>query len=491
MTVDERGKVKNGSCDAVKGGYTILLDEERIHSFLEGGDFSSAGELDHFKDVGAQIEKRVKEGGGVSFLALAIGEKSASRDFATLQIGHFLAKHGKSVLIVDCDFLHPGLSGLVANVEEHGFLDLLLYGSSLKTVAKAIGIEGLMITGPGSFPVSRTIPFALKEFCKIRDFLRTKHDVVIYCSTLYTEDAKVNPLASLVDGVIFCCRIDEMGEGELEKNLKDLGADQVPPVELVCFCGKKEHAAEAASAKQAPEKRTRESQIKIAKETSPRAEEQLAAPVIERSGELEPLEEGKKPRVNVLRIVSIAAAVLVVSFIVWWTLIDKTVREREPQGKQAAVAERKEGTAEVTSSVPVPPESLAAEQAAKTDATTGERRDVETAVKPPAGKTGQAAPQEKRASDSLRAQTAAGPPRYAIHVSSFKEMSRAEAEKGYLERNGFSARIIEVDIKGEKWLRVFVGGYATMEEASKTRLDLLGLNRIGYARIVEIENESR
>jgi cell division protein FtsN len=39
-------------------------------------------------------------------------------------------------------------------------------------------------------------------------------------------------------------------------------------------------------------------------------------------------------------------------------------------------------------------------------------------------------------------------------------MSRAEVEKAYLEKNGFSARIVETDIQGETWLRVFVGGYA-------------------------------
>jgi cell division protein FtsN len=70
-------------------------------------------------------------------------------------------------------------------------------------------------------------------------------------------------------------------------------------------------------------------------------------------------------------------------------------------------------------------------------------------------------------------------------------MSRAEVEKAYLGKNGFPARIVEVEIKGEKWLRVLVGEFATENEATKTRLDLLGLNKVGYARVVTIETATR
>jgi septal ring-binding cell division protein DamX len=492
MTVDERGKITGGPCDPVKGGYTIFLDEERMRSFLEGGDFSSGSELDHFMDVGAQIEKRVKERGSASFLALAIGERGISRDFAVLQIAHLLAKHGKSVLIVDCDFLHPGLSGLVENIEEHGFLDLLLYGSSLKTVAKPVGIEGVSITGPGSFPVSRTIPFALKEFGKIQEFLRTKHDVVIYCSTLYTEDAKVNPLASEVDGIVLCCRIEEMGEGELEKNLKNLGAERVPPVELVCFCAKKEQAATVAAAKQTFGQKVEEAMISVARKTPPGEKKPLAAPVIGKSEELEPLEAGKRSPLSIPRLAGIAGAVFVVAFIVWWMVISKTVREQEPQGRQAAVAEQQESSGQAASTVPVAAESLAAGQTAEGEETAAERLGAEGVETTSAMKTGgPARPGAYGGADTLTAHAPAGPARYTIHVSSFKEMSRAEVEKAYLEENGFSARIVDTDIKGVKWLRVFVGGYATMEEASKARLDLLGLPKIGYARIVARDNEAR
>ena len=143
--------------DPVEGGFSILIGEESIRAFMSSGDFSSARELDRFIELGARIEGRFTEEGSRSILAMSVGENRLSRDFSVLQIAHILAKHGKDVLIVDCDFLSPGLSGLVENTEDHGFLDLLLYGSSLKTVARSTGIDGVIVVGPGSFPVSRTI----------------------------------------------------------------------------------------------------------------------------------------------------------------------------------------------------------------------------------------------------------------------------------------------------------------------------------------------
>lgn len=484
MTGEDRGYAKDELCGAAGGGYTIFLDEERIRAFMAAGDPSSASELDHFNDVGAQLEKRIKERSGAVILALSAGEKGISRDFAVLQIAHIIAKHGRSVLLVDGDFLHSGLSGLVENVEEHGFLDLLLYGSSLKTVARPVGIEGVSVAGPGSFPVSRTIPFAIKEFEKIMEFLRTKHDVVIYCSTLYTEDAKINPLAKFVDGILLCCRIDDASEGELQKNIKAIGAEKVPPIELVCFCGKRAQAA-APAPKRALEPAGGEPAIVAPKETTAGTDEPLAVPLIEKTVDLEPLDElepEKKPRFSVLRIVSISAAILILAFIVWWAVLNRTVSEKEPLGTTpgqvartgdgGASSQTKDSTAASAESVVV-----AASDSAQTI--------------PPSGTTETAARVEPKAVDRAKSEVAPGIGVYTIHVASFKEMSRAEVEKAYLDTNGFPARIVEVEIKGERWLRVLVGEFATENEAAKTRLDLLGLNKIGYARVVTIDMATR
>jgi hypothetical protein len=493
MAGDERVRPqRDRSCEAIEGGYTIVLDEGRVTSFFEAGDFSSGSELDHFKEIGANIEKRIKEGGGYSLLALSVGDKTISRDFAVLQIAHTLAKHGRSVLVVDCDFRHPGLSGLVENVEAHGFLDLLLYGSSLKTVAQPIGIDGVSVTGPGSFPVSRTVPFALKEFDKLRDFLRTKHDVVVYCSTLYAEDGSINPLGKLVDGIALCCRIEHMAEGELQKNLKDLAAARVPPVEVVCFCGQKEGPVAAAAKKAAPSAPREMPTVEFVAG----AEEPLEMATTGKADELAPPAPRKKPRVSVARILAVSAAALIVVFIVWWVAINRTVRQPGPSGKPAGVAVQSQDT--TSREQPQAAESISAAAAGTPGGgidTTGAKavaaRSERPSAVPQRAPGGEGRP---AARDTGRAQISpiAATPKYTIHVASFTQMFRAEAEKKYLADNGFDARIVEVDIRGEKWLRVFAGSYATMEEADAARIRLLSLKRIGdYARIVKLSDMGR
>ena len=123
-------------------------------------------------------------------------------------------------------------------MEEHGFLDLLLYGSSLKAVAKDIGIDGVGVIGSGSFPVSKTVPFAIKEFEKVNSFLSEKSDVVIYCSTIYTEENEVNPLCKKINQVLLFCQIDRLEEGRLKELIELLKSEGVSHTELICYCEK-------------------------------------------------------------------------------------------------------------------------------------------------------------------------------------------------------------------------------------------------------------
>jgi cell division septation protein DedD/Mrp family chromosome partitioning ATPase len=490
MAGDERGKPAGGPCGAPEGGYTIVLEEARVASFFEAGDFSSASELDHFKDIGAHVEKRIAERRGSSFVAVSAGEKSISRDFAVLQTAHYLAKHGHNVLIVDCDFLHPGMSGLIENVEEHGFLDLLLYGSSLRTVSRSVGIDGVSITGPGSFPVSRTIPFALKEFERIRDFLRTKSDAVIYCSTLYTEDGKINPLGAFLDGAILCCRIEEMEEGELQRSLADLRAAGAQSVEVVCFCAARDQAAAAARATAASKAQAPVEEPAIAGPSPERR--RGGAPVIERASELEPLPERKKQRFSVWRLIAAGAAALIVVFAVWFVVSQRTMREEAPVPTKQGAAEQTQvpestrtGAApESAAAAPGTAPSMAAETAGVEAPQTGARQAARPGGAP---STAPSMPSQARVPITPIGAGA----KYTIHVASFTNPARAETEKRYLEDNGYPVEIVEVDINGVKWLRVLAGSYATQAEADEARLQLLSLKEIGYARVVTIANEGR
>jgi hypothetical protein len=66
-------------------------------------------------------------------------------------------------------------------------------------------------------------------------------------------------------------------------------------------------------------------------------------------------------------------------------------------------------------------------------------------------------------------------------------MSRAETEMEHLGREGYETHLLEAEIKGEKWLRVYVGKFGDRETAERTRVELLGIKRIGYAKVVKLK----
>jgi cell division protein FtsN len=499
MGDEERGMSAEGrKGDHVEGGFSILLGEESIRAFMSSGDFSSARELDRFLELGARIEGRFTEEGSRSILAMSVGENRLVRDFAVLQIAHILAKHGRDVLIVDFDFLSPGLSGLVENTEDQGFLDLLLYGSSLKTVARSTGIDGVTVVGPGSFPVSRTIPFAKKEFTKVRDFLSRSHDVIIYCSTLYTDDGVVNPLASLVDSIFLSCRLEEMPEGQLQKNLKDLGTD-LPPAELVCFG----EAAEDYSG-EAPFMPPVRIDDESGEETGVDEEEgeeryEAEAAAIEKTADLDSDGKNKGGGMSLPRIVTSVVVVVVVIFLVWWFKIYKSISNKEGESRTAELVQKQRDVQEikdrsqeedVAAGAQIEPgteedntatatdDEPAGESVEKPAAAGTDSGDTEPVVSQPVSKPGTVTPAPEGS-------------HFSIHVASFKEMSRAGTETDYLEKNGYDSIVLEKEVNGQKWFRVYVGEFRTKEEATAMRLELLDLRQIGYAKVVTLKDQTR
>ncbi len=479
--------------DNVRDGYTILIDENRINEFMDSQPLNSTGYLDYFDEIGVHLNQRVNESGGVSFVALSVSDNRTSRDFAALQIAHKLARSGKSVLIVDCDFLNPGLSGMVENIEDYGFLDLLLYGSSLKSVSKSTGIEGVSITGPGSFPVSRTVPFALKEFERIKSFLMKRYQVVIFCTTLYTDSQELNPIIGYADEVVLCCRIENMEEGELQKDLSALGGD-APPTNLVCFCreheqesvkemvggkeeadkekeekpveGKPEEGSEKPGEREDPE----EEEFEEGEREEEREEEE---PVyIEKTDEIEGMEEEeeeKKSRIPRLIIIGVAAVIVV--FVVWWLMMDRTISEREPDRKTAERIQ-KERQAREAEERDTGGEEVAATGGVKQENETGEEEGpVKTAEKTPVREEAPAQPTGF----------------YYVHVASFKELDRAREEMQRYRDDHFDASLISLKIKGETWYRVAVGRYPNHEEAANAKIDIISEINAGYASIKKFE----
>jgi len=474
-----------------ESGYSIPLGKDEVVQFFEEGDFASGSYLNLFENVGSELNDRIKNLGGASFLALSVTEERISRDFSVLQIAHYLTRLDRSVLIVDCDFLEPGLGGMVNNIEEYGFLDLLLYGSSLKSVAKPSGIDNLGIIGPGSFPVTKTVPFARKEFKRINDFLLKNSDAVIYCSTLNTDEGEVNPLSEFVDGIILSCRIEETEEGQLQKSISALESIGVTTIETVCLCRDQYEGVsgpepeeesvveeEEASAEELPEEQAGGPEEQPGLDV----EEEAEPAFIEKTEELDSEEGQPKKKFDVFRLGAVIVGVLVIAFVVWWFMVERGIEkeDRSREIKSEAVRKMKD----VREEMPEEERQAAARDYVEDDAeaTAGETGSKTTAAQAADSSAagGPVIEEEPVPEGSAREF-------YSIHVASFRDLGRAQREKEYFEGLGYQVTLKEAEIKEQQWYRIMIGRYETEDEAKKKRIELKGIARVGYARVRKIE----
>src|SRR5262245_15241155 len=127
---------------------------------------------------------------------------AAARDgFATV-LAKSLAAHVPSTLLVDCDFLKIGMHGLVPQPDALGFLDFLLYGSSIGVVTQDAA-SGVRVVGAGSFPVTKRMPFVAGAFEDASRRLVSHARCVVFAGPAVLEDGHVHPLASECDITIF------------------------------------------------------------------------------------------------------------------------------------------------------------------------------------------------------------------------------------------------------------------------------------------------
>ncbi|HMA77241.1 MAG TPA: SPOR domain-containing protein [Candidatus Krumholzibacteriaceae bacterium] len=490
--------------------YSISLSKEEMIKFIEEGDYSSTNYLDLYEEIGRKLEDKIREKGCVSFFLFSLGEDRVTRDFSVLQLAHFFSRKGKRLLIVDCDFLSPGLSGLIDNVEENGFLDLLLYGSSLKSVASPIGIEGVKTIGPGSFPVSRTVPFATKEFDRVNHFLRERNDVILYCSTLYSDSNEINPLIKFVDDAVISCRAEEFPKGKLRKVLTDLETSGFPSVKTIFFGGAFSGQDETEKETQRREEDVKKEDIKKKKKPETKetkgetADEEIGDKIaaggdsgdiesgfIEKTEEIEPEDEFPGKRINPLRIVLVTAAFFVVAFLAWWFMRGSSIKEKSSSERinkavqtiQEASRDSKKDVGQNTGEK----EKTDTEKEKDEITKAGVADSLQEASEKETSGVSPDETEDNKEGDKIEEDVKPPADYYSVHIASFRDIKNAGDEAEYFEKKGFDVFVKQVTVKDTKWFRVLVGRHETKELANKTKMKLLPLKRIAYARVVEVD----
>jgi cell division septation protein DedD len=120
------------------------------------------------------------------------------RNYFAFAAAKLLSGRLPDATVVDCDFLSVGLSNIVPEGDALGFLDLLLYGSSLDVITQKAS-NGVNVIGAGSFPVSRKSPFVMDAFEETVRYLLNHASCVVFCGPVVDDDDNIHPILGHVD----------------------------------------------------------------------------------------------------------------------------------------------------------------------------------------------------------------------------------------------------------------------------------------------------
>jgi len=405
-------------------------------------------------------------------------DAAEARDAFALVLARTLTPHVPSTLLVDCDFVRAGMHGRVPQKDALGFLDYLLYGSSIGVITQEAPF-GVHVVGAGSFPVTRRMPFVASAFEDAARRLASHARCALFTGPLLDEGGAVHPLCSEVDVVVVVrtetsSRISAMEEsiagGRAEVWSIRLGAAAKPVPASVAAPPPAPAAAPAfvpASPAPAPAAAVRK--------PAPAAS---AAPAAARGG------SSLGPRLAIL-----VFGVLVAAFVVWWF-----TQGREPAEDAAPTTGAMQAQAPARAPDTL---SIASPDTTRVDSvgtgTVGSGAALDPMGRPPVnpadtgGRSGGTVllnPADIHVMDDI-VRTYRG--QYQIHISSFQESIRARDEVAFLQSREFPVYIVFLDLgpKG-KWYRVYAGPFATREEARQVKKNLDAIPQVRFTRIATI-----
>lgn len=432
------------------------------------------------------ISRRAAEA-SFSIYLCADDDTTRTRDDFAIALARSLAAHIPSTLVVDCDFLRPGLSGLVPQKDALGFLDYMLYGSSIGVITQ--DDDRVHLVGAGSFPVTKRMPFVESAFDDAARRLVAHARCVIFVGPAFDGAGGRHPLTTVADVVATVRTTPRHPRLDSAEETISGGGPDVWSIRLADAADIAPHVAPAppSSAPQPPRR------------AEPPAEPSLAPPRSvppPRRGATAPAApppppdlEMRKPASLAPRVAVIVFGLLVIAFVGWWFM-----QNRELPGFGS-----EEGSPVATADSARPPVDTVAAR----DTTAAEpARPETTSVVPPKPQAPQPTPDT---SQNPTGATGGGElvssedvqlmedlvrrfnGWFIIHISSFQTSARAREEVAFIEGREFPAFIVFLDLGAKgKWYRVYSGPFATREEATEVKKNLDAIPQVRFTRIASI-----
>jgi cell division septation protein DedD len=392
--------------------------------------------------------------------------------------------------------LKLGLHGLVPQSDALGFLDFLLYGSSIGVVTQD-SPSGVRVVGGGSFPVTKRMPFVASAFEDAARRLAAHARAVVFVGPLVQEDGTAHPLAAEVDLVIVVRSAAATGTSAgrrpgpdvdaIEEEIASQGVDvwsvrTVPP-----------EAKPARPAAVPHEERRPPEPSARAAVPARKAVEKPPPPAVPKPAPDEPWTDAPTSRYSAIipRVAVSVFALLVIGFVGWWLWQGRS----QPGGGDEPTTPSQVAT---ETSAPAEPAVFDSASVARPDSVPAGARDSVTVAPSPVS-----APSPVRSSD-----TGGGGGRvlvdpsnilimedlanrwngwFAIHISSFQESIRAREEVSFLLSREFPVFIVFLDLGAKgKWYRVYAGPFKTREEAREVKKNLDAIPQVRFTRVTQI-----
>jgi cell division septation protein DedD len=482
--------------------------------------------------VGSSEDERLREGLGAVAADLIARAKRAPlsvymcsaeadsevRNYLAFSLAKAIKSHVDNVLVVDCDFLSVGLNNLVPESDALGFLDLLLYGSSLDVITQQSSV-GVKVIGAGSFPVSRKSPFVMDAFEETVRYLVNHARIVIFCGPALDDDDNVHPVADQVDlrVLVRSARpkrpnaLDPMEEKVAAAVDGETWAVRVAESTVPKSWGEPRQApprpAEPPEAPviemppEPPETPPVREEARVRGEESAGARDAAPAEAPPEWDEVKEVAIDRRSGGSSMfpRLVITTITVLLVVFVAYWLYLTRSIREdvdgpmdlteMAVPAQQAGPAAGPGATADTTNTGSVAAVGdTAATDTAKTSPEQTTASAEQTTTPPPAEPTSRPATQPtSQGAPSLLEQLSDYAGLYVIHVSSFRRHRDAESDAAYLQGRGYETIIAQVDL-GEKgiWYRVYVGPFETREEAGRIKIRLDENPRVRSTRLTRV-----
>lgn len=156
----------------------------------------------HFGAMVQRLLRFLRGGRGLSIAVTDDGQTGEARIHTALQLATGLSRQGIQVVVVDMDFLHPGLGGLVEDGHTEGLIDMVRFGRSCRSLLYKPVAEGPSILACGSFPVLEPMPLDEDAVRSVLHRVSLHCELALYVAPLQPDGQELNPVVRLCEHVV-------------------------------------------------------------------------------------------------------------------------------------------------------------------------------------------------------------------------------------------------------------------------------------------------